>query len=759
MNNKKVFIALFITGLFLLSGLTFLNVNNVNQVQNHNVKQPVIQSCIKKLPMNSETNVVKTTITINNAPSGKGYYQQLLTLPITVTINVKIGNFYFTSSNGTELYAWVQSYNSSSFSVWVKIPNGTQYISMYSGYSYSFFSSNGYVGAYPTLTSIYGQYFNANKVFPFATDFNNNSTVNSQFGGTENTGSFYLNTSNYANDGLYLRYGSDGFATKYYASKNSINYYIGIRVFPYNSGSMDFGYANATDGYFALVHPSWEAGNISGVFSMAPNIYSFYTESEAGFYTNTINQVGPAIFNCMFVVGNITMPTYSISSTLPFNSNTVPDSNSIRLCDGLYYFQNTVNGSYEALNMTTGKYIYNLNKPIGNNLSNLPVCVNGKLRIYYEFLNTSASNNYQLWCIQNGRNNLLSEHTTTVSGSRYTNFYLYFYNKNIYTLGGWMPSTGQNLYPISLYNISTNSIIIHCYIISNPYCSSTQTTMTCLQTPSFNSGYLLIPYNNADTTSSEKGYNTLIHITDSTFQTQLISCVKGTAKGTGGHPSALCINKNMSSTYNNKLPNTYEIVGNYFTATQNLTSFALTSGNNSVGMGFQPEFKNFRFFENNNTFFNKGVYCNIQPSQYCYNDNMYSYIINNVVQYYTYYIYHLKLTGANQESVPMAFCMLYQGHTYYECVYYFNNSVPTFSFEALTYSNFTPVQKYYNITSASYSNNYLNITIYYKPNSAVNKYNSLSIISYINPIAEIMLFFGVSGVVVFEIRNNRRGKR
>ena len=50
-------------------------------------------------------------ITINSPPSGTGYYQQLLTInnPSQYGINTAGSNIQFTASNGTLLYAWIQS--------------------------------------------------------------------------------------------------------------------------------------------------------------------------------------------------------------------------------------------------------------------------------------------------------------------------------------------------------------------------------------------------------------------------------------------------------------------------------------------------------------------------------------------------------------------------------------------------------------------------------------------------------------------------
>ena len=156
----------------------FINTPQVNQtlhVYMSNIEYlTVTRSAVKvyyptSITANSPT-IQNTTFTLSNTPSGSGYYQQLLTIPLTSSINPRIGNFYFTTGN-TELYAWVQSYNTSDMSVWIKTPNGTSAITMYSGFPSGFYSSNGYVGLAPQLSPTYAEYDNGKMVFPFYEDF------------------------------------------------------------------------------------------------------------------------------------------------------------------------------------------------------------------------------------------------------------------------------------------------------------------------------------------------------------------------------------------------------------------------------------------------------------------------------------------------------------------------------------------------------------------------------------------------------------
>ncbi|MEM3191737.1 MAG: hypothetical protein QW292_06540 [Candidatus Parvarchaeota archaeon] len=94
-------------------------------------------------------------ITINNPPSGSGYYQQLFTFsnPSQYGINSQGSNILFSLPNGTNLYAWIQNINSTSMSVWVKVPYGTSMIDMnvYPS-SENLFSATGFLGEAPQLS-------------------------------------------------------------------------------------------------------------------------------------------------------------------------------------------------------------------------------------------------------------------------------------------------------------------------------------------------------------------------------------------------------------------------------------------------------------------------------------------------------------------------------------------------------------------------------------------------------------------------------
>ena len=91
-------------------------------------------------------------ITLSGVPSGTGYYQQLLSInPSEYGINTAGSNIEFSAANGTLLYAWIQSINSSAMQVWVKNYNGSSVIDMQVfPSSDNLFSANGYLQSYTT---------------------------------------------------------------------------------------------------------------------------------------------------------------------------------------------------------------------------------------------------------------------------------------------------------------------------------------------------------------------------------------------------------------------------------------------------------------------------------------------------------------------------------------------------------------------------------------------------------------------------------
>lgn len=104
----------------------------------------------------SNTATHSYPISLSGVPNGTGYYQQLLTIsnPSSYGINTAGSNIQFTASNGTLLYAWIQSINSTSMQVWVKNYYGNSVIDMQVLPSFeNDFSATGYLGTNPLISS------------------------------------------------------------------------------------------------------------------------------------------------------------------------------------------------------------------------------------------------------------------------------------------------------------------------------------------------------------------------------------------------------------------------------------------------------------------------------------------------------------------------------------------------------------------------------------------------------------------------------
>jgi hypothetical protein len=103
-------------------------------------------------------------ITISSPPSGTGDYQQLITLSPSTTghvpsyygINSQASNFQIALPNGTLLYTWIQNFNSTSLTMWVKMPYGTSQVELQVLPSFeNVLSATGYVGKSNSTSSNY----------------------------------------------------------------------------------------------------------------------------------------------------------------------------------------------------------------------------------------------------------------------------------------------------------------------------------------------------------------------------------------------------------------------------------------------------------------------------------------------------------------------------------------------------------------------------------------------------------------------------
>ncbi len=251
-QNKLSFINSIINGMnvSLSSQITFID-NLINQTGYVNAQYP---------------------ITISNPPSGTGYYQQLFTIGsaskpfFKYGINSKVSNFEFQTTSGTKLYAWIQSYNSTSIQVWVKMPNGTTqiYLEVYSK-SENLLSANGYLG-YST------EYYNIPEVFN-GTTFPGKSLPNGWVAEPAFSGS--------VNNGVTLSSSNGWEGTIYLPIQNSTH----IIAFPIFKGIA----AWSGEGLAVFFSQGTGVTNSEGMY---PAYVSEFGYSGNGIYNNTIQESG-----------------------------------------------------------------------------------------------------------------------------------------------------------------------------------------------------------------------------------------------------------------------------------------------------------------------------------------------------------------------------------------------------------------------------------------------------------------------------------
>ena len=161
-----------LASLFIFTGLIGF-INSPNDL-NINIKHNPYPVNVN----NSVSYIREFPINLNKVPSGTGYYQQLITIGNTsypysnYNINSQGSNIQFISQKNSYLYAWVQNINTTTISVWVKNFNSSNLINMQVFPEFeNLFSSTGYLGEAPQLSSSYAEYDNGKYVFNFYDNF------------------------------------------------------------------------------------------------------------------------------------------------------------------------------------------------------------------------------------------------------------------------------------------------------------------------------------------------------------------------------------------------------------------------------------------------------------------------------------------------------------------------------------------------------------------------------------------------------------
>ena len=336
------------------------------------------------------------SITLSGVPTGTGTYQQLITLdPATYTINSQGSNILFYASNGTELYAWLESINSTSALYWIKSYEGSSTINMYVYPSTNnFFSSTGYLGEAPQLSSTYAEYDNGVKVFINYWNFigsslpsgwtipsGSNYTVNNGFIGKPSAGSTtaVYDSSIQETSSIIVEWGINLSSTSYPDSANlfqlnrysssSFMHWLGVQGADTVLGSIGTLKYIASSGVHTF--GIWNGGTTAnGYYNdqiiLSQTVTAVTDYLSLGWTTNSLSYNFPTIYYVRDRVYVSSMPTYSISSGKSYYSVTFTESG---LPSGVKWFanvsgqasQNSTSSSIILTNsLSNGTYTYSI---------------------------------------------------------------------------------------------------------------------------------------------------------------------------------------------------------------------------------------------------------------------------------------------------------------------------------------------------------------------------------------------------------------
>ncbi len=144
----------------------------------------------KNIPLNQPYSVITTggnsceSVDINITlpsivkPNENTTYEQLISISRAniKMINPNFSNILFYNGN-IPIYAWIENIKNNAADIFLKLNgeiNRTVYMNIYNT-SNTFFSSTGYLGEAPQLSTTYGQYDNGANVFPFYYNFKGNT--------------------------------------------------------------------------------------------------------------------------------------------------------------------------------------------------------------------------------------------------------------------------------------------------------------------------------------------------------------------------------------------------------------------------------------------------------------------------------------------------------------------------------------------------------------------------------------------------------
>ena len=424
MNRSKVIAIAFAT-LMVVSAFGIIMSMTPNGVN----RQPT--SVQSDATTNSNT-IYDYFITLSGVPSGSGTYQQLFTLnPSDYGINSQGSNIQFKASNGTDLNAWIENINATAMNVWVKnFDSSTTIVMVVYPSSVVYLSSTGDLGSGT-------QYFNAYKVFPFATDFTNTSGITTT--GTLNNG---LNLS----DGQYFytnsSYGAGHFLTSFqiHGNAESNTEYFSVSNTQTTSGDLALA-GSVGDGNPYVYYQTQYSGsdntfntplnlntNLSGsIFfsSLSPssvdfnfNNYAYNATVHLPVYSQTyltaVNNNPSTYLNLHYAIysSTVSMPTYTVGSQQVYSvpSTYVP----IKITNS----QSTptpVNFT-QLLKIDWSKYASHLNSNVSNVrlYSSTSLIPTNELYAWIQDNNTNTSTSSDVW-VNLGNNTIPAGGSITIA--------------------------------------------------------------------------------------------------------------------------------------------------------------------------------------------------------------------------------------------------------------------------------------------------------------------------------------------------------
>ena len=229
----------------------------------------------------SPSVVIPITIQ-TQAENRTGSYQQPIQFNpslYSAYLDANLGNMLFVYSNGTPIYAWIQS-NATSASgdtvVWLNLSglsDRTVYAVLFPK-TVTFLARSGYLGEAPELSPVYGEYDNGGMVFPFFDDFTG-SRLNSSDWVQQGSAANYT-----VDDGLTLgnnQWGGILSRTTFDASDQSIGLDLNY------SASIYLNVAVGTDGHVRLLGGADGMYYIGDAFGLSNGTFS--NTSGFGFFS------------------------------------------------------------------------------------------------------------------------------------------------------------------------------------------------------------------------------------------------------------------------------------------------------------------------------------------------------------------------------------------------------------------------------------------------------------------------------------------